>query len=64
MLNNPKIDKVEGDKFKFKPKHNIKDKKALLRLLDKNDQQGMGGIMRDDVEEALPHSAKALKVKG
>ena len=53
---------VDGHKFKFKPNYNIKDRKALLRLLDKQDQQGLGGILLEDVEEALPRCEKALKV--
>ncbi|XP_063074463.1 general transcription factor IIE subunit 2-like [Engraulis encrasicolus] len=63
LVNNPKIDVVDG-KYGFKPKFNLKDKKALLRLLDKHDQLGLGGIMLDDVEEGLPNSAKALKALG
>ncbi|XP_075922877.1 transcription initiation factor IIE subunit beta isoform X2 [Petromyzon marinus] len=60
LLNNPKIDVVDG-KYAFKPKYNLKDKKALLRLLDRHDQQGLGGILQDDVEEGLPNAAKAMK---
>lgn len=48
--------------YGFKPKYNLKDKKALLRLLDKHDQLGLGGVLLDDVEEGLPNSAKAIKV--
>lgn len=61
MVNNPKIDVRDGT-YGFKPKYNLKDKKALLRLLDKHDQQGLGGVLLDDVEEGLPNSAKAIKV--
>uniref|UniRef100_A0A674MBU6 Transcription initiation factor IIE subunit beta n=1 Tax=Takifugu rubripes TaxID=31033 RepID=A0A674MBU6_TAKRU len=46
------------------PKYNLKDKKALLRLLDKHDQLGLGGVLLDDVEEGLPNSAKAIKALG
>ncbi|XP_063039749.1 general transcription factor IIE subunit 2-like [Engraulis encrasicolus] len=63
LANNPKIDAVDG-KYGFKPKYNLKDKKALLRLLDKHDQLGMGGILLDDIEEGLPNSAKAIKALG
>lgn len=63
LLNNPKIDVIDG-KYAFKPKYNLKDKKALLRLLDRHDQQGLGGILQDDVEEGLPNAAKAMKVLG
>ena len=62
-MNNPKIEVVEGDKFKYKPVYNIKDRKSLLRLLDKNDQRGLGGVYLEHVEESLPNVQKALKVK-
>lgn len=61
LASNPKIDVREG-KYGFKPKYHLKDKKALLRLLDKHDQLGLGGVLLDDVEEGLPNSAKAIKV--
>lgn len=61
LVNNPKIDVRDGT-YGFKPKYNLKDKKALLRLLDKHDQLGLGGVLLDDVEEGLPNSAKAIKV--
>ncbi len=61
LASNPKIDVREG-KYAFKPKFHLKDKKALLRLLDKHDQLGLGGVSLDDVEEGLPNSAKAIKV--
>lgn len=62
LVNNPKIE-VRDATYGFKPKYNLKDKKALLRLLDKHDQLGLGGVLLDDVEEGLPNSAKAIKVK-
>uniref|UniRef100_A0AAZ3SHB5 Transcription initiation factor IIE subunit beta n=1 Tax=Oncorhynchus tshawytscha TaxID=74940 RepID=A0AAZ3SHB5_ONCTS len=60
LASNPKIEVRDG-KYAFKPKYHLKDKKALLRLLDKHDQLGLGGLLLDDVEEGLPNSAKALK---
>ncbi|XP_076846819.1 transcription initiation factor IIE subunit beta [Brachyhypopomus gauderio] len=63
LASNPKID-VQDGKYAFKPKYRLKDKKALLRLLDKQDQQGLGGILLDDVEEGLPNAAKAIKALG
>ncbi|XP_075887204.1 general transcription factor IIE subunit 2-like [Nelusetta ayraudi] len=63
LVNNPKIEVRDGT-YGFKPKHNLKDKKALLRLLDKHDQLGLGGVLLDDVEEGLPNSAKAIKALG
>lgn len=61
LVNNPKIEVVDG-KYAFKPKYNLKDKKALLRLLDNHDQRGLGGILLEDIEEGLPNSQKAVKV--
>lgn len=63
LVNNPKIEVVDG-KYAFKPKYNLKDKKALLRLLDKHDQRGLGGILLEDIEEGLPNAQKAIKVSG
>ncbi|XP_031416342.1 transcription initiation factor IIE subunit beta isoform X2 [Clupea harengus] len=63
LANNPKIEVNDG-RYGFKPKYNLKDKKALLRLLDKHDQLGLGGVMLEDVEEGLPNSAKAIKALG
>uniref|UniRef100_A0A4W6G9W1 Transcription initiation factor IIE subunit beta n=1 Tax=Lates calcarifer TaxID=8187 RepID=A0A4W6G9W1_LATCA len=63
LVNNPKIEVRDGT-YGFKPKYNLKDKKALLRLLDKHDQLGLGGVLLDDVEEGLPNSAKAIKALG
>ncbi|KAL6048029.1 hypothetical protein STEG23_036150 [Scotinomys teguina] len=39
LVNNPKIEVVNG-KYAFKPKKDLKDKKALLRLLDNHSQRG------------------------
>nr|CAB3251290.1 general transcription factor IIE subunit 2-like [Phallusia mammillata] len=69
LLNNPKIEVVnEGPiaevKFAFKPKYFLKDRKALLKKLDRHDQRGLGGIMWDDIEEGLPKAKKAVKVLG
>ncbi|XP_056424842.1 transcription initiation factor IIE subunit beta [Hyla sarda] len=63
LVNNPKIDIIDG-RYAFKPKYNLKDKKALLRLLDKHDQRGLGGILLDDIEEGLPNAQKAIKALG
>uniref|UniRef100_A0A8C6LPU6 Transcription initiation factor IIE subunit beta n=1 Tax=Nothobranchius furzeri TaxID=105023 RepID=A0A8C6LPU6_NOTFU len=63
LVNNPKIEVRDGT-YGFKPKYNLKDKKALVRLLDKHDQLGLGGVLLDDVEEGLPNAAKAIKALG
>jgi len=64
LINNPKIEVVDNSEYKFKPKYQIKDRKSLLRLLDKHDQKGQGGILMEDVEESLPNSAKAFRILG
>ncbi|XP_034043750.1 transcription initiation factor IIE subunit beta [Thalassophryne amazonica] len=63
LVSNPKIEVRDG-KYGFKPKYNLKDKKALLRLLDKHNLDGLGGVHLDDVEEGLPNAAKAIKALG
>ncbi|XP_067413068.1 transcription initiation factor IIE subunit beta [Emydura macquarii macquarii] len=63
LVSNPKIEVIDG-KYAFKPKYNLKDKKALLRLLDKHDQRGLGGILLEDIEEGLPNAQKAIKALG
>uniref|UniRef100_A0A8C5Y7L5 TFIIE beta domain-containing protein n=1 Tax=Microcebus murinus TaxID=30608 RepID=A0A8C5Y7L5_MICMU len=57
-VSNPKIEVIDGNSAS-KPKHNLTDKKALLRLLDKH-----GGILSEDTEEGLPSSQKAAKALG
>ena len=41
---------------------NVHDRKGLLKLLSNNDAQGLGGVLVDEVEESIPHAAKALRV--
>uniref|UniRef100_A0A8C9DEG8 TFA2 Winged helix domain-containing protein n=1 Tax=Prolemur simus TaxID=1328070 RepID=A0A8C9DEG8_PROSS len=50
--------------LKIEPKYNLKDKKALLRLLDKHDQRALGGILLENIEEGLPNCQKAVKALG
>lgn len=69
LLSNPKIEVVNDGpmsevKFAFKPKYFLKDRKALLKKLDRHDQRGLGGIMWDDIEEGLPKAKKAVKALG
>ncbi|XP_072261522.1 transcription initiation factor IIE subunit beta [Pyxicephalus adspersus] len=63
LTSNPKIEVIDG-KYAFKPRYNLKDKRALLRLLDKHDQRGLGGILLEDIEEGLPNAQKAIKALG
>jgi len=53
---------VDGDKYKFKPVLNVNDRKGLLKLLSNSDAQGLGGVLVEEVEESVPHAAKALRV--
>lgn len=62
LMNNPKVEVVDGDKYKFKPVLNVHDRKGLLKLLSNNDAQGLGGVLVEEVEESVPHAAKALRV--
>lgn len=65
LNSNPKIEVVNDQGqvlYKFKGKLNIKDRKSLLKLLDRNDQRGLGGTLLEDVEESLPQYEKHLKV--
>lgn len=66
LVDNPKIQVISDGsvgetKFAFKPKYNIKERKSLLKLLDRHDQQGLGGILWDDIEESLPKAKKCVK---
>jgi len=61
-VNNPKVEVVDGDKYKFKSVLNVHDRKGLLKLLSSNDAQGLGGILVEEVEESVPHASKALRV--
>lgn len=62
LPNNPKIEVNLEGKFQFKPPLKCRDKKSLLRLLKQHDMKGLGGILRDDVTESVPHAERVLKV--
>lgn len=65
LKNNPKIEICDGDeggkKYEFKPAIPVKDRKSLLQYLDKQESEGLGGVLMDDIEEALPHAQKAIR---
>jgi len=61
-MNNPKVEVVDLDKYRFKPVLNVHDRKGLLKLLSSNDAQGLGGVLVEEVEESVPQAAKALRV--
>jgi len=61
---NPKIRVVEEDgqtKFVYKPKFPLKNKAALLRLLDTYSEEGRGGLLVEDIIESLPKGKIRLK---
>ena len=62
LKNNPKIEVTEDGKFLYKPTFQLKDRKSLLRLLDKYDQRGLGGISLEDIQESLPNADRAIKM--
>lgn len=64
LANNPKLQIDSDGKYLFKPPYNIKDRRGLLRLLDKHDQRGLGGILFDDAQESVPNIEKAMKILG
>lgn len=64
LKSNPKIEATEDGKYAFKPPYNIRDRKSLLKLLDKHDQRGLGGILLDDIRESMANVDAALKKLG
>ncbi|XP_064471304.1 transcription initiation factor IIE subunit beta-like [Ornithodoros turicata] len=64
LQNNPKVQVTPEGTYIFKPAYNLRDRKSLLRLLDKHDQRGLGGILLEDIQESLPNAEKHLKVLG
>lgn len=60
LKENPKMG-LEGEKYVFKPKYTLKDRKSLVKLLDKHDQHGRGGILLDDIREGLPNADDIIK---
>src|SRR5699024_2573293 len=61
LPNNPRINITHDGKYAYKPVFNLKDKKSLVRLLDKYDSRGLGSITLDDVKESLPNAEKIVK---
>ena len=61
LINNPKIVRTEDNKYIYKPTYALRDRKSLLRLLDRHDQRGLGGVYLDDIQESLPNADKILK---
>lgn len=63
LPNNPKIAMEDGG-YVFKPPYHLRGRKDLLRLLNRHDQQGLGGIMMDDIVESLPNAEKSIGLLG
>ena len=53
---------MEDGGYVFKPPYHLRGRKDLLRLLNRHDQQGLGGIMMDDIVESLPNAEKSIGV--
>lgn len=64
LINNPKIVQTEDLKYIYKPTYPLKDRKSLLRLLDRHDQKGLGGIFLEDIQESLPNADRIIKKLG
>lgn len=63
LTGNSKLDHKDG-KFAFKPKYCVKDKKQLLKLLERHQERGLGGILLDDIRESLPDADEVVKSAG
>ncbi|XP_022084620.1 general transcription factor IIE subunit 2-like [Acanthaster planci] len=63
LPNNPKIGMEDG-KYFYKATFVLRSRKSLERLLKKHDQQGLGGIMMDDIQESLPNYEKCIETLG
>lgn len=65
LPNNPRIT-VNGDKFQYKPIHDVYDRKSLLKLLENYNDNGYGGILIDDIRDSAvnaDHLILALRNK-
>eukprot|EP00794_Sanderia_malayensis_P020499 gene20499-22516_t len=60
LKNNEKL-LVRDGKYSFKPKYPLRDRKSLLRLLEKHDSNGLGGVLLDDIREGLPNADAIIK---
>lgn len=60
LRNNPKVEVTDDGKYAFKPVFKLKDKRGLIRLLDRYDREGKGGIALEDIIESLPKAERVL----
>lgn len=66
LRNNPKIAYYpDEEQFLFCPALGleVRNRRQLLERLRKNEREGLGGIPKSEVEEALPNPEKAIKVR-
>ncbi|KAH9394279.1 Transcription initiation factor IIE subunit beta [Tyrophagus putrescentiae] len=61
LPNNPRILVTAEGRYAYKPVFNLKDKKSLIRLLDKYDSRGLGSITLEDIKESLPNAERIVK---
>jgi transcription initiation factor TFIIE subunit beta len=64
LVQNPKVEVVDGDKYRFQPVLNVHDRKGLVKLLIQRDSQGLDGVLLDEVQESVPNYQKVLKILG
>lgn len=64
LVNNPKIVQTDEQKYIYKPTYPLRDRKSLMRLLDRHDQKGLGGIFLEDIQESLPNADRIIKNLG
>ncbi|XP_031563822.1 general transcription factor IIE subunit 2-like [Actinia tenebrosa] len=60
LKKNPKLT-CNDDKYAFNSKYKIKDKRQLLKLLEKHEERGYGGIFLDDIRESLPDADNVIR---
>lgn len=60
LQNNDKLD-IKGGKFVFKPVYNMKSKKQFLDVLQGHYNEGLGGMLFDDVAESLPSAEDIVR---
>ena len=63
LKENSKLRYQDG-KFVFNPKYQMKNKKELVRLLMRHEQEGKGGILLDEIRECLPGADDVIKSAG
>ena len=63
LKGNSKLVHRDG-KFAFKPTYHVKDKKQLLKLLERHEESGLGGILLDDIRESLPDADEVVTSVG